>query len=51
MHGKAIYRYNVKDKHTGEILGAFSTERGANNAAVRYGIRFNSPNRYVVVKR
>lgn len=51
MRGKAIYRWNVCDKHTGQIVGAYSTERGARNAAERMGERFRSPNRYEARKR
>lgn len=51
MRGKALYRWNVVDKHTGSTVGAYSTERGARNAAVRLGDEFNSPNRYEARKR
>lgn len=51
MKGKAIYRWNVIDRHTGEIAGAYSTERGAVNAANRMAERFQSPGRYIPRKR
>ena len=51
MRGKSLYRWNVVDKHTGAIIGAYSTERGARNAAERIGHEYNSPSRYVARKR
>lgn len=51
MKGKAIYRWNVVDKHTGQVAGAYSTERGARNAADSLAARFNSPGRYEARKR
>jgi hypothetical protein len=51
MRGKALYRWNVVDKHTGAIVGAYSTERGAKNAAMRFAYELRSPNRYEAVKR
>jgi hypothetical protein len=51
MRAKAIHRWNVLDKHTGEIRGAFSTERGAKNAAVRLCEEFKSPGRYYAKQR
>jgi len=51
MRGKAIYRWNVVDKHTGAIVGAYSTETGAARAAVKLAERFNSPGRYIARKR
>ena len=51
MRGKALYRWNVVDKHTGEIVGAYSTERGAVNACGRMAERFKSPGRYIPRKR
>ena len=51
MRGKAIYRWNVLDKHTRSIKGAYSTERGARNAAARMCDEFKSPGRYIAEKR
>lgn len=51
MRGKAIYRWNVLDKHTGSIVGAYSTESGAAKAAIKLAERFNSPGRYIARKR
>ena len=51
MRGKALYRWNVVDRHTGAIVGAYSTERGARNAAERIGQEYSSPNRYEARKR
>ena len=51
MKGKAIYRWNVVDKHTGTIIGAYSTETGAAKAAIRLAERFHSPGRYITRKR
>lgn len=48
MRGKGIYRHNVVDKHTGRVVGAFSTERGAKNAAAKLEVEFKSPGRYSV---
>lgn len=51
MKGKALYRWSVKDRHTGQTVGAYSTERGAKNAALRLAAEFNSPGRYVAIHR
>lgn len=51
MRGKAIYRWNVVDKHTGSIVGAYSTEPGAKRAADKLAERFNSPGRYIARAR
>ena len=51
MRGKAIYRWNLVDRHTGRIIGSYSTERGARNAAIRMDAEFASPNRYEARKR
>lgn len=51
MRGKAVYRWNVIDKHTGEIVGAYSTEPGAKRAAVKLAEQFNSPGRYAARAR
>lgn len=51
MRGKALYRWNVIDRHTGTIIGAYSTECGARNAAERLGHEYNSPKRYEARKR
>lgn len=51
MRGKALYRWNVVDRHTGSIMGAYSTERGAVSAAAKMAERFQSPNRYEARKR
>lgn len=51
MKGKAIYRWNVVDKHTGSIVGAYSTESGAAKAAIEMVELFNSPGRYITRKR
>ena len=51
MRGKALYRWVIRDKHTRTIHGAYSTERGARNAAARMCEIFSSPGRYVAEKR
>lgn len=48
MKGKALYKWQVVDKHTGVVAGAYSTERGATNAAAHLGAVYSSPKRYEV---
>jgi hypothetical protein len=51
MKGKALYHYSVIDKHTGKIVGAYTTERGAINGALRLATEFNCPGRYTHKRR
>lgn len=51
MKHAGLYRWSVLDKHTGRIVGGYTTERGALNAAAKLCEDYKSPKRYVAKVR
>lgn len=46
-----LHPYIVRDKHTRNIEGTYTTQKTAEYAAARMGEKFKSPKRYVVEHR
>lgn len=43
-----LHPYIVRDRHTGNIEGTYTTQNTATYAALRMAEKLNSPKRYVV---